>query len=31
VLEENRRRLTDAQHRLSQLLIERYLPAAESG
>ena len=31
VLEENRRRLTEAQHRLSQLLIERYLPAAESG
>jgi hypothetical protein len=30
-LEENRRRLTEAQHRLSQLLIERYLPAAESG
>jgi hypothetical protein len=31
VLEENRRRLMEAQHRLSQLLIERYLPAAESG
>jgi len=31
VLEENRRRLTEAQHRLSLLLIERYLPAAESG
>ena len=31
VLEENRRRLTDAQSRLSQLLIERHLPAAESG
>jgi hypothetical protein len=31
VLEENRRRLTEAQRRLSQLLIERYLPAAESG
>jgi hypothetical protein len=31
VLEENRRRLTEAQHRLSQLLIERYLPEAESG
>jgi hypothetical protein len=31
VLEENRRRLAEAQHRLSQLLIERYLPAAESG
>ena len=31
VLEENRRRLTDAQSRLSQLLIERHLPATESG
>ncbi len=31
VLEANRRRLTEAQHRLSQLLIERHLPAAESG
>ena len=31
VLEENRQRLTDAQSRLSQLLIERHLPAAESG
>jgi hypothetical protein len=31
VLEENRRRLTEAQHRLSLLLIERHLPAAESG
>ena len=30
-LEENRRWLAEAQHRLSQLLIERYLPAAESG
>jgi hypothetical protein len=27
-LEENRRRLAAAQARLSQLLIERYLPAA---
>jgi nucleotidyltransferase/DNA polymerase involved in DNA repair len=26
-LEENRRRLAEAQSRLSQLLIERYLPA----
>jgi hypothetical protein len=26
VLEENRRRLADAQSRLSHLLIERYLP-----
>jgi len=29
-LEENRRRLAAAQARLSQLLIERYLPHAES-
>jgi hypothetical protein len=28
-LEENRRRLADAQSRLSQLLIERYLPPAQ--
>ena len=27
-LEENRRRLTTAQHRLSYLLIERHLPQA---
>ena len=31
VLEENRRRLTAAQNRLSELLIERHLPAAQSG
>ena len=31
LLEENRRRLADAQHRLSQLLIARYLPTAGSG
>jgi len=30
VLEENRRRLAAAQATLSQLLIERYLPHAES-
>jgi hypothetical protein len=29
-LEENRRRLAEAQSRLSQLLIERYLPSARS-
>jgi hypothetical protein len=29
-LEENRRRLADAQSRLSQLLIERYLPPAQA-
>ena len=28
LLEDNRRRLTEAQSRLSQLLIEKYLPAA---
>ena len=28
LLEENRRRLADAQSRLSQLLIEKYLPTA---
>jgi hypothetical protein len=28
VLEENRRRLTEAQSRLSLLLIEQYLPTA---
>jgi hypothetical protein len=30
LLEENRSRLADAQGRLSQLLIARYLPAADS-
>jgi len=30
LLEENRRRLADAQNRLSALLIERYLPRAHS-
>jgi hypothetical protein len=29
-LEQNRRRLAAAQSRMSQLLIERYLPEAES-
>ncbi len=29
-LEENRRRLAQAQSRLSELLIARYLPTAES-
>ncbi len=29
-LEENRRRLAAAQHQLSQLLIARHLPAADS-
>lgn len=29
-LEENRRRLADAQNRLSVLLIARHLPAAQS-
>jgi hypothetical protein len=29
-LEDNRRRLTDAQNRLSRLLIERYLPPVRS-
>jgi hypothetical protein len=31
LLEENRRRLADAQSRLSELLIAHYLPAAGSG
>ena len=30
LLEENRRRLSDAQHQLSQLLLTRYLPTADS-
>jgi hypothetical protein len=30
LLEENRRRLADAQNRLSVLLIERYLPPART-
>ena len=30
LLEENRRRLTEAQSRLSQLLIQRYLPSRRS-
>jgi hypothetical protein len=30
LLEENRRRLTEAQSRLSQLLIQRYLPGRRS-
>jgi len=30
LLEENRRRLADAQNRLSLLLIERYLPPART-
>ncbi len=30
LLEENRRRLADAQNQLSKLLLARYLPAADS-
>jgi hypothetical protein len=30
LLEENRRRLTEAQSRLSQLLIQRHLPSRRS-